>query len=442
MFNRNSPREIAVNILTTVLNEKKPLKYTLTEHILSMFDKTNRAFLLELIYGVLRNLYYIDWLLEDFYKNKQNLSPYTINNLRCAFYQLIFMNIPAYAITNESVNAEKSLKGKSAVVNAIIRNFIRKYEKEDLPVFFQNSKIFNDFEDRRKKMPPSLSITYSHPEWLIERWSKRFSQEELIGILKANNEKAPISIAVKPEERQMIIEYFRQRGFISKQTKHSECGLIIEGQGYEIRKTLQEAPFFWIVQDEASQLVCFLLEPFEGATILDACASPGGKTILTAALMKRGRIICLENNKKRLKILNENIERVKKYLPYVNIDTYFDNILEFQEGIYFDRILLDAPCSSLGVIRRNPDVRYRVNISEIERLSKMQSFMLERVSKFLLPKGILVYSVCSTEQEEGEDVIDNFLHKHPEFSSIKILRTYPHIDCMDGFFMAQLKREK
>jgi len=437
-----SPRKVAVEVLNNVVGTKKPLKFALTENILSMFDKADRAFLLEVIYGVLRNLYYIDWLLEEFYKNKEKLSMYTINNLRCAIYQLVFMHIPAYAVANETVNVEKSFNGKPNVVNAILRNFLRKYQADEI------FRITEQMQTDNK----NLSVVYSHPEWLITRWLKRFQLNEVKALLKANNEKPPITIAVKPEERQMIGEYFTQKGFKVSFSKHVASGLIIEGQGYEIRKTLKESPFFWIVQDEASQLVCFLLEPFEGACILDACASPGGKTLLTAALIKKGTIICIENNKKRLENLQENIARVKKFLPDVEIQPILADICQISLKKHldslgfnthkFDRIILDAPCSSTGVIRRNPDVRYRVNEQEIKRLSKTQKLMLENVSQFLVKNGILVYSVCSTEPEEGEEVIESFLQKHDEFSSIKKLRTYPHIDGMDGFFMGKLLRIK
>ncbi|WP_297212521.1 MULTISPECIES: RsmB/NOP family class I SAM-dependent RNA methyltransferase [Thermodesulfovibrio] len=439
---KQNPRQVAVKVLTEVLENKKALKFALTEETLSQFDKVNRAFLLEIIYGVLRNLFAIDWVLEEFYKNKESLSSNTINNLRCSFYQLMFMNIPAYAVTNEAVNTEKAFLGKPAVVNAIIRAFLRKYETEDLPSFFHNSKVFSDYELRAKKIPPNLSIAFSHPEWLIKRWSNRFSQEELVELLKANNEKAPISIAVKPEEREEIAEYFQKKGFKSRPTKHSPAGLIIEGQGYDIRKTLTEAPFFWVVQDEASQLVCFYLEPFEGATVLDTCSSPGGKTILTAALMKKGKILCLENSRIRMKLLHNNLKRIKRFIPNVEIQTKLVDVLEFQTKATFDRVLLDAPCSSLGVIRRNPDVRYRLEESEIKRLAETQKLMIEKVSSFVSPQGILIYSVCSTEKEEGEEVVDSFLQKRPEFSSIKILRTFPHLDGMDGFFIAKLLRRE
>lgn len=425
-----SPRKKAVEVLSTVIGTQKSLKFALTENILSMFDKADRAFLLEVIYGVLRNLYYIDWLLEGFYRNKDKLSIYTINNLRCAIYQLVFMNIPAYAVANETVNVEKSFNGKPKVVNAILRNFLRKYQGVEI------SNIPGNMQAKDK----NLSILYSHPEWLIKRWLKRFQLDEVKALLKANNEKAPITIAVKPEERQMIAEYFTQKGFKANFSKYVASGLIIEGQGYDIRKTLQQAPFFWIVQDEASQLVCFLLEPFEGARVLDACASPGGKTLLTAVLIKKGSIICVEHNKKRLGKLQENIARVKKFLPEVEIQLIKSDICQMSFNSSFDRILLDAPCSSTGVIRRNPDVRYRVSEQEIKRLSKIQKLMLERVSKFLVQNGILVYSVCSTEPEEGEEVIESFLQKHDEFSSIEKLRTYPHINGMDGFFIAKLLR--
>ncbi|WP_353683945.1 16S rRNA (cytosine(967)-C(5))-methyltransferase RsmB [Thermodesulfovibrio sp. 3907-1M] len=423
-----SPRKTVVAILSTVLYKKKSLKSLLTDEVLSSFHKPDRAFLIEVLYGTLRNLYLIDFLLEGFFKDKTRLSPFTVNNLRSAVYQLLFMRLPEYAVTFEAVNVEKSFNGNPSVVNAILRNFIKQYSGKSLQDIVKSNL--------------SLSIKYSHPEWLIRRWLKRFSHEDVEHLLKANNEKPPFTIAVKPEERATVADYLTEKGFKVEFSEAVSSGLKLYGQGYEIRQALREASFFWIVQDEASQLVCFLLESFEGARILDACASPGGKTLLTAALMKKGEIICIENNRVRFKTLQENINRLKKFVPHVKIKPQLADIRQIEFKYFFERIILDAPCSSTGVIRRNPDVRYRVSEEEIKRLSEIQKHMIEKVSHFLAKDGILLYSVCSTEPEEAEEVIESFLQKHDEFSSINKLRTYPHTHGMDGFFMAKLLRIK
>jgi len=433
-----SPRQKALEILTAVLDKKKSLKSVLTDSVFSEFNKSDRAFLIELVYGVLRNLYFIDYLLEEFFQKKGGLSSYTVNNLRCALYQLIFMHIPEYAATSEAVNAEKLFNGKPGVVNAILRNFLRKYSNKT----FDNLLKSDNFNDKAHY----LSVKHSHPQWLVRRWLNRFSPEDVEAFLKANNEKAPFTIAVKPEERQEITDYLNKKGFKTEFTKTVPSGLIVEGQRHEIIKNLKEASFFWIIQDEASQLVCFFVDPAEGLNVLDACSAPGGKTLLIAALMKEGRIVCAEHNQERFKMLTENIERVKKFFPDVKIEPKLADIYSLGvnnlDNTNFDRILLDAPCSSTGVIRRNPDVRYRVSEQEIERLSKNQENLLEKVSSFLAQNGILVYSVCSTEPEEGEIIIDNFLQKHNEFSRIKILRTYPHKDGTDAFFIAKLLKNR
>ncbi|MEN2985212.1 MAG: 16S rRNA (cytosine(967)-C(5))-methyltransferase RsmB [Thermodesulfovibrionaceae bacterium] len=429
-----NPRKVAVDILNNVLYKKKSLKYLFTEKLLSNFKDIDKAFLTEIIYGVLRNLYYIDWLLEVFFKDKEKLSPFTINNLRIAIYQLIFMRVPDYAAVNEAVNIEKIFGGKPTVVNGILRNFLRKYSKGSAPEC-QN-----------------LSIKYSHPQWLIDRWIKRFGVEETKNILKANNEKPPFTIAVKPQERGAVIDYLTKKGFLAKATSYSPAAVTIEGQIQNILKTLHESPFFWIVQDEASQLVCFLLEPKEGISVLDLCASPGGKTILTAVLMERGKILSIEKDKGRFKTLKDNILRVKKFLPKVEIEAHLIDLFKLNIKESFDGIILDAPCSSTGVIRRNPDVRYRITEEEIFRLSNIQMKMLEKASKFLKRDGILIYSVCSTEPEEGEFLVDKFLQKHKEFITINsvypffesfylkkgILRSFPHKHGTDGFFMVRL----
>lgn len=446
VYTKFSPRQEAVRILSKIFKKGISLKTLLSDEVVDKFSISDKAFLKELVYGVLRNLYYIDWLLENFYRNKKLLSNYTINNLRCAIYQLIFMKLPSYAVTNEAVNLEKAFNGKPSVVNAILRNFIR----NKLDNFNNLSSI--DLNLTQNNKLEYLSLKYSHPKWLIKRWLERFKEEETEALLRANNQKPPFTIAVKPAERNDVADYLNKNGFTTKFTKYAPSGLIIEGQGYEIRNFLQKSNFFWIVQDEASQLACFLLEPEEDSSVLDVCSSPGGKALLTAALMKKGKIICIEKDKRRFKILNENIQRNKKFLPQIQIESILIDAIEFKNNLPFERIILDAPCSSLGVIRRNPDVRYRCNKRELNKLLQNQTILLEHVSKFLSKSGILLYAVCSTEPEEGEIVIEKFLHKFKEFCTINsahsffksfyvkkgMIRTFPHKHEMDGFFMARI----
>lgn len=446
VYKKLSPRQKTVKVLAKIFEKGIPLKTLLSDEVVDKYSIADRAFLKELVYGVLRNLYYIDWLLEDLYKNKKLLSNYTINNLRCAIYQLIFMKLPPYAVTNESVNVEKVFNGKPSVINAILRNFIR----NKLHNYYDLSSI--NLKTQQNNKLEYLSLNYSHPKWLIKRWLERFKEEETEALLRANNQKPTFTIAVKPEERSDVAEYLNENGFITKFTKYAPSGLIIEGQGYEIRNFLKKSNFFWIVQDEASQLACFLLEPKENSIVLDVCSSPGGKALLTAVLMGKGKIICIEKDKRRFKILNENIQRNKKFLTKIKIESILADVVEFKTSLSFEKIILDAPCSSLGVIRRNPDVRYRCNESELNKLSKKQTILLEHVSKFLSKGGTLIYAVCSTEPEEGERVIENFLHKFKEFCTINsvhsffknfyfkkgMIRTFPHKHEMDGFFMARI----
>lgn len=446
-YEKLSPRQKSVKILTEIFERRIPLKTLLADEDLTEFSVSDRGLFKELVYGVMRNLYLIDWLLESFYKNKRLLSSHTINNLRCAVYQLVFMGIPSYAVTNESVNVEKFFNGKPSVVNAILRKFLRKYMTKPIHL----SAIVSEIP--RENRLRYLSLKYSHPKWIIRRWLERFTEEETEELLKANNQKPMFTIAVKPEERTYIAEYFNKRGIKNRFTRYAPSGLILDGHGHEIRKVLNEANFFWLVQDEASQLACFFLEPSENNVVLDVCSSPGGKALLTSALMGSGKVICLEKNRRRYKILNENIERLKKFLPKVQIESLHCDALEFNRKDRFDRIILDAPCSSLGVVRRNPDVRYRCNESEIARLSKYQINLLEHISKFLHKEGTLLYAVCSTEPEEGERVIDRFLHKFKEFCNIDsthpffknfyvgegMVRTFPHKHEMDGFFLARIR---
>lgn len=441
VYKSKNIRQKIVEILIHALYKKKSIKSLITDELPEDFKPVDRAFLLEVVYGVLRNLFYIDYLLEGFFHKKTNLPPATINNLRCAIYQIVFMRVPDYAVTNEAVNIEKVLKGKPHLVNAILRQFLK--SKPDLSIHADNILSY-------------LSIKYSHPEWLIKRWQNKFNLQELEAFLKANNKKPSLTIAVKPEEREKIIKYLGEKGFEASKTKYSPSGILIQGHGMEIRDFLIKEDFFWTIQDEASQLVCYFAEPYSESRLLDACSSPGGKALLSAALMKKGKIVCIEKNEHRFHILKNNIERAKKFLPDIEFELKMQDIFDFSGKIKFNRIILDAPCSSLGTIRRNPDVRYRCNEKEISKLSEKQKLLLDKLSNFLSADGIIVYSVCSTEPEEGEEVIKTFLQKHQEFCTINsnysffkdfyigegMVRTYPHKNGMDGFFMARLTRRK
>jgi 16S rRNA (cytosine967-C5)-methyltransferase len=441
-----STRQIAVTALNKTFSKGVKPKEALDE-LSGDLDKRDRAFLMEIVYGVLRYRDYLDWMLKDFLKRPSGLSSYTINNLRVAVYQLKYMRVPEWAVVDEAVNLERFNRGKRALVNAVLRNFLRhkdgiKEPPKDNPVEY-------------------ISVTTSHPRWLVKRWIKKFGFNEALKLAEANNMIPPVVLRTESaEKRRAILRKFAGNGIEAYPTEFSPVGIILKEFPAALNSELLTHKLF--VQDEAAQLVTYLLNPLLHERVLDACAAPGGKTTHIAQMMNdTGEIIAVESEDKRIRQLEENISRLGlKSIKIIHGDVRdLGKTGNWQLATgYFDKILLDAPCSSIGVIRRNPDVKYRRTKKDLVGYKENQLDMLREVSRFLKTGGIMVYSVCSTEPEEGEEVIKEFLHNNPDFSIINgdydflkpfevldqegnvFYRTFPHRHNMDGFFAVRLRK--
>ncbi len=430
-------RQLAVLALNKILDRGIKIKDAIDE-VSSTLDKRERSFLMEIVYGVLRYRYYLDWMLKDFLKRPSGFSLYTINNLRVALYQMLFMRVPEWAVVNEAVNIEKG--EKKGLVNAVLRNFIRNKEKIKLP---------------QEKTVDYIAIKTSHPKWLIKGWVSRFGFDEALELAEANNKIPPIFLrAESPEKREEILKIFSERAIEAYPTKYSPVGIVLMESLQSLEKEISDYNLF--VQDEASQLVTYLLNPLAGERVLDACAAPGGKTTHIANLMEdKGEVIAVESEEKRIRYLIENIERLK----LKSIRVLLSDSRNIKNIGFFDKILVDAPCSAIGVIRRNPDVKYKHKKGDLIRYKETQLEILNATSQYLKKGGIMVYSVCSTELEEAEEVIDAFLKNNPDFYTIEgdydflepfknvykdriVYRTFPHKHNTDGFFMARLKRHE
>jgi len=432
-------RELAITALHEIWQGGRKPKDVL-EDLSESLDKRDRAFLMELVYGVVRFRDTLDWALEGFLKRPSGLGQDTLNNLRLAAFQLLFMRVPHWAAVNEAVELEKK-KGRPELVNAVSRNVLRNLDS--LMERLRGMKA-----DKTVKCIAALT---SHPQWLIKRWVKRFGEDETIELAEANNRIPPLTLRVntlKGMKRQVINELSRI-GIEGEPTVFSPVGIKL--RGFHIYKEIFFLKGLIMAQDEASQLISYLLDPRPGEKILDACAAPGGKATHIAQIMQdRGEVVAVDSDRKRMERLIENISN----LGLSSIKAVHADILEYTAQEPFDRILLDAPCSSLGVIRRRPDVKYRHKPQDLLRFRTNQQKILRHVSKFLKPGGVMVYSVCSTEPEEGEEVIKEFLNESEDFYIIDtslpflkgfvkngFLRTYPHIHDMDGFFGVRLCRK-
>lgn len=427
--------------------------------------RRDRALLMELVFGVLRHRSLLDHLVSGFLGKPPK--DQTANNLRLAVYQIFFTRIPESAAVNEAVNMEEEKNfggGKPALVNAVLRTMLRSRKALDEDLARLKARALNPALDGSERTKAIATLT-SHPLWLVKRWARRFGAEGALELASAGNRVPPLVLRVNTikKTRMEALQMLAEKAIEAEPAGSSPAGIKILGHADKKRVTFRELEFlhpFCTIQDEAAQLAGFLLDPKPGETVLDACAAPGGKTTHIAELMKdSGHIVAADIDGKRLRRLRENIDRLGlRSVRVVETDITDESgpLHTDPELSLFDRVLLDAPCSSLGVIRRNPDVRYRHSEKELARFGARQLSMLIASAKKLKVGGALVYSTCSTEPEEGEMVIGDFLDKTrgrfaldeemPPFllpfreKEKGFFRTYPHREDMDGFFMAKLRK--
>jgi len=435
---RDKPREKALEILCRV--ETGAFADALLDRARQAFDARDSAFILELVYGALRNRTLLDWTLDQF--SAQPLAKTdaeTRNILRLGAYQMLFLDkVPVHAAVNTAVDLARDHGNKSSYVNGLLRNLDRK----------RASIVGPGQDDPVKK----LSILHSHPEWLVMRWVKRFGEETAEKLLRENNRPAPLIVRANTLKttRGRLKASLEAEGAAAIETAYSAAGLeIISSPG--LRSLKAYAQGWFMVQDQAAQLIGLMLGPRPGETVLDACAAPGGKATHLAELMEnRGSVIALESDQDRLGRIRENSAR----LGITIISPVRGDATKYQEG-RFDKILIDAPCSGLGVLRRHPDGRWNKNEKTIGERAVLQRGILENCASLLNPGGALVYATCTTEPEENENVINSFLAKHNEFAiegpqqflpastarfvdDKGFLRTFPDEPAMDGFFGVRL----
>jgi 16S rRNA (cytosine967-C5)-methyltransferase len=403
----------------------------------------DRSLCYELTLGVLRRQLWLDRALEHFAGRKsEKLDAPVRRALRLGLYQLRFLTrVPARAAVNESVNLVHAARLRSAgtFVNAVLRRAAREPEYDPA----------SEIEDPLEK----ISVETSHPAWLVARWVEAFGREEAEGFARANNASAPAAFRVNTlnTNSDALIEELRDAGLQLAPSRVAPGAWRVEGgagAGALLRRLASEGKVY--LQDEASQLVAHVLGASAGERVLDACAAPGSKTTHAAALAGDDALIVAGDlYEHRLRTVAETCARLGvRSVRVVALDA--ERALPFADGA-FDRVLVDAPCTGTGTLRHNPEIRWRLALENIRELSEVQSRILQEAARVVRPGGRLVYSTCSVEREENEEVIDKFLNTHAEFSRLtatpappEILlpsgaaRTWPQKDDVDGFFVAAL----
>ena len=425
----------------------------------------DRALTHELVLGVLRQQLSLDLTIEHFAARQiEKLDPPVVLALRIGLYQLRFLSrIPSSAAVNESVNLVRAAKLKSAAsfANAVLRQAAREPEYDPAA----------NIKDQTEK----LTIETSHPRWLVERWITEFGFDETAKLTHANNTAAPLVFrftakAESGKRAEGILDELRLAGTELQPSSIARDAWRVVGQiraddqgdggqrrsatpGFRpatfLRRLSEDGLIYF--QDEGSQLVAQMVSGQPGDRIFDVCAAPGSKSTLIAALAPEATIFAGDLYEHRARTIKQFADRQETW----NIQTVvYDAVRElpFTNG-WFDRVLVDAPCSGTGTLRHNPEIRWRLKSSDIGKLAARQTSILRNASAMVHRGGVLIYSTCSLETEENEAVATHFCETHPDFKASTLdvpanlstrdggVRTWPHRDDTDGFFVKGFRRK-
>jgi 16S rRNA (cytosine967-C5)-methyltransferase len=417
----------------------------------SGLSRRDRALFNGLVHGVLRWRLRLDAVVETFSDRPLNrMTPAVLNILRLGLFQMLFMDrIPAPAAVNTAVNltrANKKTAGAAGFVNALLRNVLRDPERFALP-------------DAAAFPVKRIAVEKSFPPWLVSRWVDRLGPAETVRLCDAMNTIPPITLRCNGLRNSLpeLVDALGAEGVEAAVVEAVPGALDLISPRRPVFEMQAFTDGRFAVQDAAAQLVSLLLAPRPGETVLDACAGLGGKTMHLAHLMRnRGRIVALDKIPAKLTRLEEEARRLGVSIATTR-RTDLDRGVTPLESMRFDRVLLDAPCSGLGVLRRNPDAKWSSHKKDIARFADRQVRFLDRLAPLVKRGGTLVFAVCSMEPEENEAVITRFLKNHADFAisgyqSVEekcvrpfqddtgFLRTSPHDHQMDGFFAARLDR--
>lgn len=456
-INHNHPvkndnaRQLAVRILARVEKEGAYANFLLRTQLAELEDSRERHLATALVNGVLKNKNLLDYALRRNLSKPMSALPHEVRAvLRTGAFQILFMDrIPIPVAINESVSTMKIINQTFApLVNGVLRKTAETGWKFDWP-------------NKAKEAVRYFSVKYSHPEWLVRRWLKRMGPEETEKLLAANNHPSPTCIRVNnlKTTKEALLKTLENQGIKAVEGNRLPDALYIEDFG-SVEKMEAFKKGHFTVQDESSQLAAYVLGVQPGDRVLDVCSAPGGKTTYLAQRMNNvGQIIAVDIYPHKLKLVEELAQR----LGITIIETIESDARELRgiEG-EFNRVLVDAPCSGLGVIRRRADLRWQKREDEIKKLPEIQLAILLKAAEQVLPGGELVYSTCTIEPEENFEIIKGFRSKRPDFIPVDLTgvlpfavtekrdlqqlrkgvwQILPHLHNMDGFFLAKFRKE-
>ncbi|MGQ9474873.1 MAG: 16S rRNA (cytosine(967)-C(5))-methyltransferase RsmB [Actinomycetota bacterium] len=420
------------------------LRYGLNDE---KFSARDRALVAELAYGVQRHRNKLDHVISTFSNRPlKELNPEVLDILRLGVFQIMEMNVPPHAAVNESVELAKRHLGKGAgYVNAVMRGVAEGLTRVSWP--------------GPEDMPAHLEVVHSHPRWLVEYMIKRFGEKEALELCHSDNQVPTLTLRVNPlrTSREDLLREIESHGWRAKPSSFLPEALIEVVMPYTaLLEWLEEG--ICVAQDESSMLVSHVVGPQQGKVVVDACAAPGGKATHLAQMGGRGcRVIAVDRNPRRLRAMRTAVQR----LGLENITILEGDAARLREvvGHAADAVLLDAPCSGLGTLRRKPELKWRRFPGDIANLAAVQSRLIRGCADVVRPGGVLVYSVCTFTLEETVGVVEGFLRERkdyvPESPAMRVpealaaelsprgyLQLLPHRHGMEGMFIARLRRKE
>lgn len=446
VFIRQRTYSSVLSLLNLILSGKKYPDILIGELFRKEeFSSDEKRVLVELVYGILRHLGRIDHIIEHASSARiSNLNPDILNSIRICTYQAVFMNVSAAGIINNAVAMsanDKKLGGfVKRTVEAVLRN------KDNVV-----------FPDKEKAPIEYICVYHSHPRWIVEKWLTELqSIEEVEALCRANSIEPPLTIRVNPlkSDRESLKKALEAHGYNSSLTEFSPFGLIIDKKE-DIFKTESFGHGLFEVQDEGSQLVTMLTGAKPGELVIDACAGNGGKSLFLSGLMKN-RGIVLASDLSPAKLLN--LRRRAGRAGAFNIKTVSRfELNEYKEMA--DSVLIDAPCSGMGVFRRNPDSKWHLTANDVKELASKQKEIISEYSRLVKAGGLLVYVTCTISREENEDIVYGFLKENEDFQKVPadsvnpdifgklmdedgFFKSLPHTHNTDGFFGAVMGKKR
>jgi 16S rRNA (cytosine967-C5)-methyltransferase len=426
------PREIAARVLWRYRARRRWLDNLLQEALAEAgLSRVDRGLVEELCLGVARWETALDWLIARLTEGRRQ-RPWVQVLLRLGLYQLFWLDrVPEHAAVHETVAVAKqvSSEAEAGFINALLRRCLR-----------ERATLQQALAQLKQQQP---ALAYSHPQWLCHRWQQRWGEAALRQLLDWNNRPAPnyARLNTLRADAQRLTAAWAAEGVRARPCSFRWLpdGLVFELQDHPPLTTLpsfQNGLFY--VQDPSTLLAPIELGPQPGERVLDLCAAPGGKTTFLAQLMQnQGHIVARDTHAARLKLLRDNCHRLG--VACVEPVWVSAKPTPAQASRIFDRVLVDAPCSNTGVLRRRVDLRWRLQPHELTRLQQLQLELLHQAASELKPGGRLVYSTCSLEPEENQQVIAAFLHQHPTWQLEKETELLPFTDAVDGAYVARLR---